>query len=70
MSAGIPSPEQAEPVRKRSGRRRIRWPVLSGRGGDHAAIYHFLTPIFQGPTREEFRRGLGVAADVLRASGG
>jgi len=58
MSAGIPSPEQAEPVRKRSGHRRIRRPVLSGRGGDHAAIYHFLTPIFQGPTREEFKASL------------
>ena len=37
-----------------TGRRRVRMSVVPGTGGDHPAIFHFLTCLFQGPRREEF----------------
>jgi predicted N-acetyltransferase YhbS len=33
-------------------------PVVSAGGADHAAIYYFLTAIFQDPTRNEFKASL------------
>jgi GNAT superfamily N-acetyltransferase len=32
--------------------------VVHAEGGDHAAIYFFLRPVFQGPAREEFNSSL------------
>jgi len=58
MSAGTPLSGRAESICKRRGRHRVRWPVVAAQGGDHAAIYHFLTPIFQGPTWAEFKASL------------
>ena len=58
MSAGVsPSVPDGSP-RRRVGGRRARSPVVSARGGDHAAIYYFLTPVFQDPTRNEFKASL------------
>ncbi len=58
MSAGLSLPSRSgSPHRKVSGRG-TRLPVVSAGGGDHAAIYYFLTPIFQGPSRNEFRASL------------
>lgn len=58
MSAGIPSSVSVGSGRKRPGRRRVRLPVIPAGGGDHAAIFYFLTAVFQGPTRAEFRASL------------
>ena len=55
MSAETPT---SKPGRRRVGRPRTRWPVVAARGGDHAAIYFFLSGIFQGPTRAEFKSSL------------
>lgn len=53
-SSSIPAP----PGRGGSAGGRLRWPVLSARGGDHAAVYCFLKAIFQGPSAGEFRSSL------------
>ena len=58
MSAGVSSPLSAGSARRRTAGSTARLPVVPATGGDHAAVYYFLTPIFQGPTRNEFRASL------------
>ncbi len=58
MSAHVPSLIPVRSGRKRPGRRRIRLPIVPARGGDHSAVYYFLTALFQGPSRAEFRASL------------
>ncbi len=55
MSPGVTS---QGPARRGPGRRRGRWQVVSAGASDHAAIYHFLTGVFQGPSRAEFKAAL------------
>jgi len=38
--------------------RRCRLPVVCAKGGDHPAIYYFLRPMFQGPSRDEYNATL------------
>ena len=57
MNAGTSSSVSAGSAGKRTGRRR-RLPVVSASGGDHTAIYYFLTGVFQGPSRNEFKASL------------
>jgi len=52
MNAGT-SP-WVSPVRKTGS----RLSVVAAGGGDHTAIYYFLTGVFQGPTRNEFKASL------------
>ena len=56
MSTGVCSTISSG-LSPRRGRRR-RLPIVAGRGGDHAAIHHFLTDVFQEPTRAEFKASL------------
>ena len=59
MNAGTSSSVSARSAGKRTGRRRRRrLPVVSAGGGDHTAVYYFLTGVFQGPTRNEFKASL------------
>ena len=46
-------------------RRRCRLPVVHAGGGDHAAAYFFLKPVFQAPTREEFNASLDASGENL-----
>ena len=48
----------SEAIPRGATRRRVRAPVVAARGGDLAAIYHFLTAVFQGPSRAEFKASL------------
>ncbi len=57
MSEGIFSSVSAGSGRQRTGRR-LRLPVVAARGGDHAAIHFFLTAVFQGPSRAEYKASL------------
>ena len=64
MSAGVLLPSVAdsaaagESLAEKRGRRRVRSPVAPATSGDHAAIYFFLSDVFQGPTRAEFKASL------------
>jgi len=61
MSASVsPSAKSArEQAAASSARvRRGRSPVVFASPADHTAIYHFLTAVFQGPSRGEFRTSL------------
>jgi GNAT superfamily N-acetyltransferase len=58
MSAGLLSPVSAESSRGPRGRRRVRSPIISATSGDHGAIYYFLTEIFGGPTRAEYKASI------------
>jgi predicted N-acetyltransferase YhbS len=58
MSAGVASPISARGARRRAARLRGRLQVVPASGGDHAAIYYFLTAVLQGPTRNEYRSSL------------
>jgi predicted N-acetyltransferase YhbS len=59
MGAGVFSPLPARSPGTRIGGRAVRLlPVVPASGGDHAAVYYFLTSIFQGPSRNEFRASL------------
>jgi predicted N-acetyltransferase YhbS len=64
MSAGVLLPSVAdsalagESTVEKRGRRRVRSPVVPATSGDHAAVYFFLSDVFQGPTRAEFKASL------------
>lgn len=58
MSAGVSWPPTARSARGRIGTRRLHLPVVAAGAGDHAAIYYFLTSVFQGPGQNEFRASL------------
>ncbi len=62
MSAGTLVLAAAEPPLEQrdlpKGRRRVRLPVTPAGAGDHPAVFHFLTGLFQGPSRAEFKASL------------
>jgi len=58
MGAEIPSLISAEVSRSGGRHRRCRLPVVTASSSDHPAIYYFLTDLFQGPSREEFKASL------------
>ena len=68
MGTVNPSSASLESLQRRPGRPRIRLPIVPANGGDHAAIYFFLTGVFEagatqggilrGPTRNEFKASL------------
>jgi len=58
MSAGVSPPLSARSAPRRVAGTGRRLAVVSAGAGDHAAVYYFLTAIFQGPTRNEFRASL------------
>jgi predicted N-acetyltransferase YhbS len=58
MGAGVASPLSAGSARRRATRSGLRLPVVPAGGGDHAAVYYFLTSVLQGPTRNEFKASL------------
>lgn len=55
MSAGFAVAEAVRPAGYGTTGRRVRTPVAFASGGDHAAIYYFLSPIFQGSSSAEFK---------------
>lgn len=55
----LAAPGSASPKPAPSGRRRRRRAaVVPANAGDHPGIHHFLTAVFQGPSRGEFRASL------------
>jgi len=67
MDASVPPSAWAEPQRRRSTDKKTRrsarrtgnrLAVVPATPADYAGIHHFLTAVFQGPSREEFRASL------------
>jgi predicted N-acetyltransferase YhbS len=62
MSAGTSvwaAPEPAhDQVDLQKSHRRVRLPVVPAGAGDHPAIFHFLTALFQEPSRAEFKASI------------
>jgi ribosomal protein S18 acetylase RimI-like enzyme len=54
-AASEPAPSQRDSQKIR---RRVRLPVVSAGAGDHPAIFHFLTALFQEPSRAEFKAAI------------